>query len=619
MKDEGIDSALIHEFNSKSPISKKFRSFRNLFKTYLDKLNVAYLDTCCPSNPEQLPLSFNKTENKLFYFDDESLSTVEIDVVSDTKTYNDVNDILTHDNPTISTIFIEGERGGQFISYSGLNDADNGMIFIDANDNKWIRVVKDSVINVKWYGASESNLDNFSYIEAARDYIYNNPEFSTLYIPQGVYSISDTLYFNKGIKIIGDGVVGYPSTELIFPAGKTGFVFSYTELEGGFGAEMENISFTGLKEGSYDTSKHAIIIRTKVKFNNIIINEFDGNGFHVSACGTSPNGDNNNFGIADHSIFNDVAAYFCTNGFFTEGCDAHIMNLTNCNFSQNRRWGYFGNGLSGDYFENCHFAFNGVAVPGADSVVTYLTKYYVAKSGYDGYFGDSGENLNKQPNTNPDYWLEVSPTMIATAWDNLKRYYSGGPACVRNVNAWTKFNNCYTEASQPPIILNSRSKVDGGVNGAGVVSGSFWNVLYGEQHLYNSGLLIDKYAHIGTTTYDAAAQLKVYNDYDLTSTRVGVKTEGSTADIHNEIKNTSTTLSYGLSTTDYQLLIGGALKAVVNTNGLDLTGDRLRIRTTKTPSSASDTGNAGEICWDTDYIYVCTATNTWKRVAISTW
>jgi hypothetical protein len=37
------------------------------------------------------------------------------------------------------------------------------------------------------------------------------------------------------------------------------------------------------------------------------------------------------------------------------------------------------------------------------------------------------------------------------------------------------------------------------------------------------------------------------------------------------------------------------------------------------PSSATDTGTRGTITWDADYIYVCTATNTWKRVAISTW
>ena len=38
-----------------------------------------------------------------------------------------------------------------------------------------------------------------------------------------------------------------------------------------------------------------------------------------------------------------------------------------------------------------------------------------------------------------------------------------------------------------------------------------------------------------------------------------------------------------------------------------------------TPASAAATGTAGQIRWDANYIYVCTATNTWKRVAISTW
>lgn len=37
------------------------------------------------------------------------------------------------------------------------------------------------------------------------------------------------------------------------------------------------------------------------------------------------------------------------------------------------------------------------------------------------------------------------------------------------------------------------------------------------------------------------------------------------------------------------------------------------------PSSASDTGTTGEIRIDADYIFICVATNTWKRVAISTW
>ena len=44
-----------------------------------------------------------------------------------------------------------------------------------------------------------------------------------------------------------------------------------------------------------------------------------------------------------------------------------------------------------------------------------------------------------------------------------------------------------------------------------------------------------------------------------------------------------------------------------------------RIANSQTPASASNTGTTGTICWDASYIYVCTATNTWKRVAIATW
>lgn len=37
------------------------------------------------------------------------------------------------------------------------------------------------------------------------------------------------------------------------------------------------------------------------------------------------------------------------------------------------------------------------------------------------------------------------------------------------------------------------------------------------------------------------------------------------------------------------------------------------------PASAGATGVKGSIAWDTGFIYICTATDTWKRVAIATW
>jgi hypothetical protein len=52
---------------------------------------------------------------------------------------------------------------------------------------------------------------------------------------------------------------------------------------------------------------------------------------------------------------------------------------------------------------------------------------------------------------------------------------------------------------------------------------------------------------------------------------------------------------------------------------LDINSDIIRLRTAKTPANAGAAGNTGDICWDSDYIYVCVATNTWKRTAIATW
>lgn len=55
------------------------------------------------------------------------------------------------------------------------------------------------------------------------------------------------------------------------------------------------------------------------------------------------------------------------------------------------------------------------------------------------------------------------------------------------------------------------------------------------------------------------------------------------------------------------------------TAGIDTTQANIRIRQSKTPASATAAGNAGEICWDASFIYVCVAANSWKRSAIAAW
>ena len=55
------------------------------------------------------------------------------------------------------------------------------------------------------------------------------------------------------------------------------------------------------------------------------------------------------------------------------------------------------------------------------------------------------------------------------------------------------------------------------------------------------------------------------------------------------------------------------------TEKLDINSDAIRLRTAQTITNSTDTGTTGQICWDASYVYVCVATNTWKRATLATW
>tara|TARA_R110002095_G_scaffold41215_1_gene37976 strand:+ start:402 stop:1145 length:744 start_codon:yes stop_codon:yes gene_type:complete len=69
----------------------------------------------------------------------------------------------------------------------------------------------------------------------------------------------------------------------------------------------------------------------------------------------------------------------------------------------------------------------------------------------------------------------------------------------------------------------------------------------------------------------------------------------------------------------------GNPKLSTSASGVTILGDvvttgQFRVNTLNAvPASAGATGVLGEIRFTTDYIYVCVATDTWKRVAIATW
>ena len=117
----------------------------------------------------------------------------------------------------------------------------------------------------------------------------------------------------------------------------------------------------------------------------------------------------------------------------------------------------------------------------------------------------------------------------------------------------------------------------------------------------------------------------VFKTNDAGVTREGFRIGGVTPEVVvNEGSDSLIDFRVESDSNTHMLFVdGGNEKVGIGTSSptevLDIDGTSIRLRQSLTPSSASDVGAAGQIAWDANYIYVCVATDTWKRVAIGSW
>jgi len=117
-------------------------------------------------------------------------------------------------------------------------------------------------------------------------------------------------------------------------------------------------------------------------------------------------------------------------------------------------------------------------------------------------------------------------------------------------------------------------------------------------------LYITTSANVGTYfTVNSSSASKTVNS-SFSGANLNVTTTNTYITSNTTIAGTITTISSNLSVT-----------GTVSSN-LTLSGLLLSPLATQANNA---TGTAGQISWDADYIYVCVATNTWKRVLLETY
>ena len=184
--------------------------------------------------------------------------------------------------------------------------------------------------------------------------------------------------------------------------------------------------------------------------------------------------------------------------------------------------------------------------------------------------------------------------------------------------AFTETNNNFTEiytagpvdsnvriVDNTILTINTNGNLVLAPNGTGVVQSNV-NIVPNQANVRNLGSSTQRWSTVYAQYLDVTNGSIYSGDLTVTGNLVAnaVITPELTVNMINSDDSTVVKIQDGVEV-DGDMLVNGD----VSVGGI--------LSSSPQTKTAVSTGTVGQICWDSDYIYVCTATNTWKRVALT--
>lgn len=506
-----------------------------------------------------------------------------------------------------------GDGGGGWFYWDPYSvDSDNGgtVIKIDkAEKGRYKRIFDEGSLNPKWFGAKG---DSMSDDTPSLQKCINVASYlgTAVYIPPGLYNYTklyicyDPVYnpnFYSGglgarmiVKGAGKGDVWDEyrrdkTRGTVLNCTKTkghGIVvgvdkkYSYTQVSYSMGTYFKDLQFRGAKEANYNLI-HAEYFPRASGFENVnIYCKGKGTALFIKKAWITEL--KNMFIIGDFSKTNSnkngVGIYFSD----SPGGLVKLDNVTVSNFNIGIKYG------------------NSVGEP-LDQLTMINSQIQANNYGFIGndIKGMTAINCYGESNYYYTFGFKNNSTRIKfiggkyTAFDPRK--YSDSKIIVLGVSKGSDYEKSYDNISFEKTHFISGKPMIRAYGGSSKIS----NIEFESCYFQKNSLVIE-------VDEDIKSKIATHqNNWDTTkdTARVFYKVRGR----HHDIFNLSEKIKIGSSdTTKWAISKSSASYFPVYTM-------------TPVPGSPSSIGTVGEMAWDSKYLYICIATNTWKRVEMSTW